>query len=251
MCVDYRMLHKRSVKDAYALPRIEEVFDVLHGAKYFSTIDMKAGYHQVEIEDHHKERTAFTVGPLGFYEYIKMPFGLSNSPATYQRLMEEVLGDYNMTICVIYLDDLIIFSSSFEEHLRHLDMVLTRLREKNLKLSPEKCYFIQERVNFLGHIVSSQGIETDPAKIEKILNWPTPSNAKELRSFIAFAGYYHRFVKDFSKITRPLSELIPGTSKKKKKITKEWVWKDEQQKVFDNLKKNNDSASCFSIPRFQ
>ena len=237
MCVDYRMLHKRSVKDAYALPRIEEVFDVLHGAKYFSTIDMKAGYHQVEIEDHHKERTAFTVGPLGFYEYIKMPFGLSNSPATYQRLMEEVLGDYNMTICVIYLDDLIIFSSSFEEHLRHLDMVLTRLREKNLKLSPEKCYFIQERVNFLGHIVSSQGIETDPAKIEKILNWPTPSNAKELRSFIAFAGYYHRFVKDFSKITRPLSELIPGTSKKKKKITKEWVWKDEQQKVFDNLKK--------------
>ena len=250
MCVDYRMLNKRSVKDAYALPRIEEVFDVLHGAKYFSTIDMKAGYHQVEIEDHHKERTAFTVGPLGFYEYIKMPFGLSNSPATYQRLMEEVLGDYNMTICVIYLDDLIIFSSSFEEHLRHLDMVLTRLRENNLKLSPKKCYFIQERVNFLGHVVSSQGIETDPAKIEKILNWPTPSNAKELRSFIAFAGYYHRFVKDFSKITRPLSELIPGTSKKKKKITKEWVWKDEQQKVFDNLKKIMTQPPVLAYPDF-
>ena len=135
MCVDYRMLNKRSVKDAYALPRNEEVFDVLHGAKYFSTIDMKAGYHQVEIEDQHKERTAFTVGPLGFYEYIKIPFGLSNSPATYQRLMEDVLGYYNMTICVIFLDDLIIFSSSFEEHLRHLHMVLTRLRENNLKLS--------------------------------------------------------------------------------------------------------------------
>jgi hypothetical protein len=109
MCVDYRMLNDRSVKDAYALPRIEEVFDILKGSKYFSTIDMKAGYHQVEIEDSHKERTAFTVGSFGFFEYVKMPFGLSNSPATYQRLMEECLGDYNMTICVIYLDDLIFF----------------------------------------------------------------------------------------------------------------------------------------------
>lgn len=124
MCVDYRMLNQRTIKDAYALPRIEEVFDVLHGAKYFTTVDMKAGYHQVKVEDSHRERTAFTAGPLGFYQFLKMPFGLSNSPATYQRLMEEVLGDYNMTICVIYLDDLIIFSNTFEEHLLRMERSL-------------------------------------------------------------------------------------------------------------------------------
>ena len=170
MCVDYRCLNNRTVKDAYALPRIEEIFDALKGSKYFSTIDMKSGYHQVEIQEEHKERTAFTVGPLGFFEYNRMPFGLSNSPATYQRLMEECLGDYKMTICVIYLDDLIVFADSFEEHLHRLDLVLTRLAQCNLKLSAEKCIFIQERVGFLGHVVSSDGIETDPAKIDKIRN---------------------------------------------------------------------------------
>ena len=136
MCVDYRMLNNRSVKDAYALPKIEEIFDVLQGSKYFSTIGMKSGYHQVEVEESHKERTAFSVANLGFYEYVKMPFGLSNSPATYQRLMEECLGELNMTICVIYLDDLIVFSDTFEEHLYRLDLVFTRLKECNLKLSP-------------------------------------------------------------------------------------------------------------------
>lgn len=154
VCIDYRQLNSKSVKDSYSLPRIEEVFDVLHGSKYFSTLDMKSGYHQVEVEETHRERTAFTAGPLGFFEYVKMPFGLANSPATYQRLMEECLGDYNMTICVIYLDDLIIFADTFEEHLDRLDKVLTRLKECELKLSPEKCFFIQEKVKFLGHVTS-------------------------------------------------------------------------------------------------
>ena len=198
--VDYRMLNQRSVKDAYALPRTEEVFDILHGAKVFSTIDMKSGYHQVEMEEIHKERTVFTVGPLVFYEYCKMPFGLTNSPATYQRLMEECLGDYNMKICIIYLDDIIIFAKDFEEHLERLDLVLTRLKECSLKLSAEKCFFMQKSVHFLGHVVSDCGVETDPDKIEKVKNWPVPKNADELRSFVAFAGYYRRYVKDFSKL---------------------------------------------------
>ena len=189
LCVDYRSLNSKTVKDAYALPRIEEIFDVLKGSNFFSTTDMKAGYHQVEIDEEHKERTAFTVGPLGFFEYKRMPFGLSNSPATYQRLMEECLGEYNMTICVIYLDDLIVFAETFEEHLYRLDLILTRLAECNLKLSAQKCMFIRERVNFLGHVVSSRGIETDPSTIVKIKNWPPPSNSDNLRSFLAFAGY--------------------------------------------------------------
>ena len=123
MCVDYRMLNNKTVKDAYALPRIEEVFDCLRGAKFFSSIDMKSGYHQVEMEERHKERTIFTVGPLGFWEYNKMPFGLSNSPATHQRLAEDCLGELNMTICVVYIDDLIIFSQTLDEHLKNLHKV--------------------------------------------------------------------------------------------------------------------------------
>lgn len=145
MCVDYGMLNQRSIKDAYDLPRIEEVFDVLKGSKVFSTIDMKNGYHQIEIEEAHKERSAFTLGPLGFYEYIKMPFSLSNAPATYQRVMEDCLGDLNMKICIIYLDDLIIYSKDFNQHLERLDIVLTRLRKCNLKISAEKCFFLSQK----------------------------------------------------------------------------------------------------------
>lgn len=169
---------------------------------------MKNGYHQIEIEDAHKERSAFTVGPLGFYEYVKMPFGLSNSPATYQRVMDECLGELNMKICIIYLDDLIIFSKDFDEHLERLDIVLTRLKECNLKLSAEKCFFIKQKVKFLGHVVRGNGVETDPEKVEKIKNWPTPIDADALRYFIAFAGYYLRFIKDFSKIAKPLTDML-------------------------------------------
>ena len=143
MCVDYRQLNNRTVKDSYALPRIEELLDTLAGSKYFSVLDMKSGYHQVEVLEEHKCRTAFTVGPLGFWEFNRLPFGLSNAPATYQRLMEQCLGDLNMKICAIYLDDLIIFSSTLEEHLERLDIVLRRLKECNLKLNLKKCKFLQ------------------------------------------------------------------------------------------------------------
>lgn len=254
MCVDYRMLNKKTIKDSYALPRIEEVFDILNGSTLFSTIDMKSGYHQVTVEESHKSRTAFTVGPLGFYEYNKMPFGLSNSPATYQRLMEECLGDLNMKICVIYLDDLIIFSNSFEQHLERLDIVLTRLQQCNLKLSAEKCFFLKKKVKFLGHIVSGQGVETDPEKTEKIRNWPRPVNSDELRSFLAFAGYYRRFVKDFSKITKPLTDLLPPTMTKKNtkpKVTKNWQWEKEHEDTFNRIKMILSSPPILAYPDFQ
>ena len=254
MCVDYRMLNNRTIKDAYALPRVEDVFDCLHGAKYFSTIDMKSGYHQVEVEEQHKDRTAFTVGPLGFFEFNKMPFGLSNSPATYQRLMEECLGDFNMKICVIYLDDLIIFSNSFEQHLERLHLILTRLKECGIKLAPEKCFFIQKRIKFLGHIVSEDGIETDPEKIDKIRNYPRPSNPDELRSFLAFCGYYRKFVKDFSKVTRPLSDLLPPSSPKKKNKANQqpldWKWEEIHQYTFDKLKEMLTSPPILAYPDF-
>ena len=207
MCVDYRQLNQRTIKDSYALPRIEEILDSLGGNKIFTVLDMKSGYHQLDIENDHKQRTAFTVGPLGFFEFNRMPFGLANSPATYQRLMEECLGDLHDRICFIYLDDLIIFSRTLDEHLDRLEKVFERLREVGLKLSPKKCSFFQRKVKYIGHIVSENGVEPDPEKIDKVLNWPRPRTAEEVSQFLGFVGYYRKFIKDFSKIARPLTRF--------------------------------------------
>ena len=241
-CVDYRRLNARTIKDSYCLPRIEEILDSLAGAKYFSVLDLKSGYHQVEIAEHHKERTAFSVAPLGFFEYNRMAMGLANAPATYQRLMESVLGDLHLTICMVFLDDIIVYGNSFEEHLDRLERVLLRLGENGLKLNPKKCSFFQERVRYVGHIVSAQGIETDPEKTEKVRNWPRPQTPEEVRRFLGFCGYYRRFVKDFSKIARPLNDLMPAPNKKKSKKSspsserKKWHWGDEQESAFQTLK---------------
>lgn len=190
------------------------------GNKFFSVIDMKSGYHQVEIYESHKERTAFTVGPLGLYEFNRMPFGLSGAPATYQRLMQDILGELHMKICCIFIDDIIIFSSSFEEHISNLKLVFDKIREANLKVSPTKCSFFKTKVKYVGHIISENGVETDPEKIDKIVNWPTPSTAEEVRKFIGFAGYYRRFIHHFSQISKPLTELMPVHSKKKDTVVR-------------------------------
>ena len=240
MCIDYRQLNQRTKKDAYALPRIEEILNALSGKKYFSVLDMKSGYHQVEILEEHKERTAFTVGPLGFYEFNRLPFGLSNSPATYQRLMENCLGDLHLNICFIFLDDLIIFSKTYEEHLDRLQLVFEKLRESGLKLSPKKCNLFMQKVKYVGHIVSEEGIETDPEKVQKVLNWPTPHTPEEIRKFIGFIGYYRKFIPNFSKISKPLTEMMPKTNnskdKKHKQAKKEFKWGKEQMDAFQHLK---------------
>ena len=214
------------------------MFDALAGSKYYSTLDMKSGYHQVGIEETHKERTAFTVGPLGFYEYNCMPFGLCNSPATYQRLMNECFEGLHLKSCLIYLDDIIVFSDTYEEHLQRLRQVFQRIRQTGMKLTPSKCSLFKTRINFLGHIVSENGIETDVEKIQRINDWPTPKNPNEVRQFLGFAGYYRKFVKDFAQICKPLYMLMPFTkSKKRKKLPeKHWEWGVSQEESFKKLK---------------
>ena len=212
-CVDYRLLNQKTVRDAYVLPRIEECFDYLSGAKYFSCLDLRSGYYQVDIEEEDKPKTAFTVGHLGFYEFNKMPFGLSNSPATFQRLMEKVIGDLHLKKYLVFLDDIIIHGRTKEEHLERLSRVFQKLREHGLKLNFGKCKFFQQRIQYLGHIISEAGIETDPEKIDKVRDWPIPKNPDHVREFLGFCGYYRKFVKDFAKLAKPLNALLERWNK--------------------------------------
>ncbi|KAK7886058.1 hypothetical protein WMY93_025679 [Mugilogobius chulae] len=209
LCVDYRKINVQTIKDAYALPNLEETFSALSGSNWFSVMDLKSGYYQIEMEEEDKPKTAF-VCPLGFYEFNRMPQGITNAPSTFQRLMERCMGDINLREVLVFLDDLIVFSSTLEEHEQRLKHVLERLREYGLKLSPSKCRFFQTSVKYLGHIVSKDGVKTDPEKVAAIKTWPVPQNLKQLKSFLGFTGYYRRFVKDYSKIVRPLNDLTCG-----------------------------------------
>ena len=187
-CIDLRKLNSKTIKDAYNLPRVDETIDTLIGSKWFSKLDLRSGYWQVEIKEEDKHKTAFSLGPMGFYECNRMAFGLTNAPATFQRLMENCMGDLHLQECLIFLDDILVFSRSFEEHLTRLESVFTKLEHHNLKLKPSKCEFFMSEVKYLGHIVSDHGIKTDPDKINALKSWPVPHNIKHLRSFLGFTG---------------------------------------------------------------
>ena len=215
-CIDLRKLNERTVKDAYSLPCIEDSFDVLNGSCIFTSIDLKSGYWQVELDEKSIPLTAFTVGPLGFYKCVQMPFGLTNAPATFQRLMESCLSDLHLNWCIIYLDDVIVFSKTPEEHIVRLEPVFKKISDAGLKLKPSKCEFFKKRIHYLGHIVSNKGIETDPKKIEAIVDWPGPCTVHEVRKFLGFTNYYRKLVYKYAQIARPLNKLISGKNAKKK-----------------------------------
>ena len=235
-CIDLRTLNARTEKDAYSLPRIEDSLDSLNGAKIFSSLDLKSGYWQVELEEESIPLTAFTVGPLGFYECVRMPFGLTNAPATFQRLMENCLGDLHLRSCIIYLDDIIIYSKTPEEHVHRLSQVFEKLAAAGLKLKPSKCEFFKTEINYLGHVVSQDGIRTDDKKIEAIRNWPRPVTNTEVRSFLGFTNYYRRFIHKYSQIAKPLNLLITGDSSKHKNKKTKVSWNTECEEAFERLK---------------
>ena len=244
-CIDLRKLNNRTVKDAYSLPRIESILDSLGGAQIFSTLDLKAGYWQVEMAEECKAYTAFTCGPLGFYECDTMPFGATNAPATFQRLMHDCLEELNMNWCIVYLDDIIIFSDTKEEHLKRLEAVFQKLCAAGLKLKPSKCFFFREEIEYLGHVVSGKDISTNPKKIEAVSKWPTPKTVYDVRSFLGFVGYYRRFIKNFSRITKPIREVITGLENQSKRTAKQTYieWSDAADAAFEHLK-----AMCVSTP---
>ena len=238
LCIDLRKLNNRTIKDGYSLPRIDDTLDCLHGAKWFSTLDLKSGYWQVELEEEAKPLTAFTMGPLGFWECERMPFGLTNAPATSQRLMESCLGELNLSWCIIYLDDIIVFSQTPEEHLDRLQAVFDKLKAAGLKLKPSKCELFKKQINYLGHVVGQEGVSTDPDKIKAVTEWPRPTTVTEVRSFLGFVSYYRRFIPNFSKVAKPLNTLLQnleGTSNQKKKFKVNWG--PDQQEAFETLQR--------------
>ena len=221
-CIDLRKLNARTVKDAYSLPRIDETLERLKGSCIFSSLDLKSGYWQVEIEEESKKYTAFTLGPLGFFECNRMPFGATNAPATFQRLMESCLGDLNLNWCIIYLDDVVVYAPTVKEHLVRLEAVFQKLKDAGLKLKPSKCDLFKKSISYLGHVVSEEGVQTDPKKIEAVKNWKRPHNVHTVRRFLGFVNYYRKFIKDYSKIARPLYDLVSGDNAKKRTNPVEW-----------------------------
>ena len=252
-CIDLRRLNNRTVKDAYSLPRIESILDSLGGAQIFTTLDLKAGYWQVEMAEECKAYTAFTCGPLGFYECDTMPFGATNAPATFQRLMHDCLGDLNMNWCIVYLDDIIIFSDTKEEHIKRLEAVFQKLMAAGLKLKPTKCFFFKDEIEYLGHVVSGKGISTNPKKIEAVTKWPTPKTVYDMRSFLGFVGYYRRFIKNFSKITKPIREVITGLENQSKRAAKKTYieWTDIADSAFETLKTMCVNTPILAYPDYQ
>ncbi|KAJ0852345.1 putative nucleotidyltransferase, Ribonuclease H [Helianthus annuus] len=212
MCIDYRELNKLTIKNRYPLPRIDDLFDQLQGSSYYSKIDLRSGYHQLRIQEESVPKTAFRTR-YGHYEFLVMPFGLTNAPAVFMDLMNRVCKPYLDKFVIVFIDDILIYSRTKEEHEQHLRTILELLKKEKLYAKFSKCEFWIREVQFLGHVVNEKGIHVDPSKIEAIKNWEAPKTPTEVRQFLGLAGYYRRFIENFSKIAQPLTAL---TQKDKK-----------------------------------
>ncbi|GKB69247.1 putative nucleotidyltransferase, ribonuclease H [Tanacetum coccineum] len=239
LCIDYRELNRITIRNRYPLPRIDDLFDQLQGAKYFSKIDLRSGYHQLRVREQDISKTAFRTR-YGHYEFLVMPFGLTNAPAVFMDLMNRIFHEYLDKFVIVFIDDILVYSKSEEEHERHLRIVLEILRQKKLYAKFSKCEFWLQQVAFLGHIVSADGIIMDPSKVEAITKWPRPTTVTEVRSFLGLAGYYRRFVEGFSRLALPLTQLMRKGEK--------FVWTDERQESFEELKRRLVSAPILTLP---
>ena len=215
-CLDLRQLNQQVREsnnvDTYPLPLISACLDSFSGSSWFSTFDLRSGYHQIEIFPPDAHKTTFLTRK-GAFQFKVLPFGCCNGPATCQRLMDIALAGHNFSICLIYLDDIIVHSQTLEEHLERLGRVFERLRKVNLKLKPSKCQLLRQSVVFLGHLITPNGITADPDKVSVVQDWPVPSCVKEVRSFTRFAAYYKRFVNNLSDLAKPLYELTKKYAK--------------------------------------
>ncbi|KAL0556775.1 hypothetical protein IC582_005291 [Cucumis melo] len=239
LCIDYRELNKVTVKNRYPLPRIDDLFDKLQGATVFSKIDLRSGYHQLRIKDEDVPKTAFR-SRYGHYEFIVMSFGLTNAPAVFMDLMNRVFREFLDTFVIVFIDDILIYSKTEAEHEENLRMVLKTLRDNKLYAKFSKCEFWLKQVSFLGHVVSKDGVSVDPAKIEAVTGWTRPSTVSEVRSFLGLAGYYRRFVENFSRIATPLTQLTRKGAP--------FVWSKACEDSFQTLKQKLVTAPVLTVP---
>jgi len=239
MCVDYRSLNEVTIKNKYPLPRIEDLFDQLRGARVFSKIDLRSGYHQLKIIPSDIEKTAFTTR-YGLYEYTVMSFGLTNAPAYFMYLMNKVFMEYLDKFVVVFIDDILVYSKDDQEHEEHLRLVLQKLRENQLYVKLSKCEFWLNEVSFLGHVIPDGGIAVDPGKVRDVLDWEPPQTVSEIRSFLGLAGYCHRFIENFSKIAKPLTSLLEKGM--------DFKWTDDCQNSFEELKKRLTTTPVLAMP---
>lgn len=246
LVIDYRKLNDVTVSDVYPLPLISDILDQLGHSKYFTTLDLASGFHEVLMDPADAPKTGFTVSTnnsaAGHYEFTRMPFGLKNAPATFQRLMNTVLSGLQGLHCFIYLDDCIVYSHDLDSHMHKLELVFSKFREANLKLQPDKCEFLRREVAYLGHTITDKGVFPNPDKVKAVTEFPAPKNPKDIKSFLGLVGYYRRFIENFSKITKPLTSLL--------KKDAEFHWNQEQQNAFSTLKSKLTSAPLLQYPDF-
>ena len=247
-CIDFRRLNTLTVKDSHPLPRICETLESLAGAAHYSTFDLNSGFWQVPMDDASKQYTAFTLGSMGLYECESMPFGLCNAPPTFQRLMQNCLGELNLTYCLIYLDDVIVFSETPEEHLLRMCVVFDRLREHGLKLKLSKCDVFKMEINYLAHHVSKEGVRPSKKNLESIAQCPPLDTYTKVKSFMGLVGHYRCFIKGFAKIAAPLYDLTSGENKDKK--SEHVDLSPEAREAFERLKANCLQAPILAFPDF-
>ncbi|GKD10411.1 putative reverse transcriptase domain-containing protein [Tanacetum coccineum] len=240
MCIDYRELNKLTVKNRYPLPRIDDLFDQLQGSSVYSKIDLRSGYHQLRVREEDIPKTAFRTR-YGHYEFQVMPFGLTNAPAVFMDLMNRVCKPYLDKFVIVFIDDILIYSKNKQEHEEHLKLILELLKKEQLYAKFSKCEFWIPKVQFLGHVIDSQGIHVDPAKIESVKDWASPKSATEIRQFLGLASYYQRFIEGFSKIAKTMTKL---TQKKVK-----FDWGDKAEATFQLIKQKLCSAPILALPK--
>ncbi|GJR95328.1 putative reverse transcriptase domain-containing protein [Tanacetum coccineum] len=240
MCIDYRELNKPKVKNRYPLPRIDDLFDQLQGSSVYSKIDLRSGYHQLRVQEEDIPKTAFRTR-YGHYEFQVMPFGLTNAPAVFMDLMNRVCKPYLDKFVIVFIDDILIYSKNKKEHEEHLKAILELLKKEELYAKFSKCEFWIPKVQFLGHVIDSQGIHVDPAKIESIKDWASPKTPTEIRQFLGLAGYYQRFIEGFSKNAKPMTKLT------QKKVA--FTWGDKQEAAFQTLKNKLCSTPILALPQ--
>ena len=239
LCIDYRQLNRVTIRNQYPLPMIDELFDQLQGSREYSKIDLRSGYHQLKVWENDVSKTAFRTR-YGHYEFLVIPFGLTNALAAFMDLMNRVFSPYLVKFVIVFIDDILVYSSSPEEHAEHLRTIMQILRERQLYAKFSKCQFWLDKVAFLGHVISVEGVSVDPKKIEAVVNWKPPKNVSEVRSFLGLAGYYMKFAEGFSKIAAPLTKLT------RKDVKYDWV--DACQQSFEELKGRLTSAPVLALP---